>query len=53
VDTETLGDQVVEHEGSKVLIVERELADQLEGVTVDVEDTPEGPRLSIFRDPQS
>ena len=53
VDTEAPDDQVVEHEGSKVLLVEQELVDQLEGVTIDVEDTPEGPKLAIFKSPQS
>ena len=53
IDIEAPGDQVVEHEGSKVLLVEQELVDQLEGVTIDVEDTPEGPKLAIFKIPQS
>ena len=48
-DAEISGDQVVEHEGSKVLLVEQELADQLEGITLDVEDTPEGPKLAMFK----
>lgn len=48
IDVETTGDQVVEHKGSKVLLVERELADRLEGRTLDVEDTTEGPKLVIL-----
>jgi len=47
IDVERQGDQVVEHEDSKVLLVEKELADTLQGITIDVEDTPEGTRLVI------
>jgi len=37
----------VEHEESKVLLVEEDLADTLQGITIDIEDTPEGARLVI------
>ena len=47
IDIEMPGDEVVEHEGSKVLIVEHRLATSLEGVTLDVEDTPQGLQLVI------
>ena len=47
IDMERQGDQVVEHEDSKVLLVEKDLADTLQGITIDVEDTPEGARLVI------
>ena len=47
MDVEMHGDHVVEHEGSKVLMVEPLLAESLEGETIDVVDTPEGPKLSI------
>ena len=47
IDVERQGDQVVEHEDSKVLLVEKDLADTLQGITIDVEDTPEGARLVI------
>ena len=50
IDMEATGDQVVEHEGSKVLLVEEELATRLEGITLDTEDTPEGPKLAIRRE---
>ena len=39
------GDQVVEHQESKVLLVASELALGLEEVTLDVEDTADGPKL--------
>jgi hypothetical protein len=48
MDVEMPGDQVVEHQGSKVLMVEPVLAEGLQGVTIGVADTPEGPKLSIF-----
>ncbi len=48
IDVEKHGDQVVEHEDSKVLLVEKELADTLEGITIDVEDTPQGAKLVIL-----
>ena len=47
IDIEKQDDQVVEHEGSKVLVVEDGLAAKLSGVTIDVQDTPEGPQLVI------
>jgi len=50
IDIEMLGDQVVEYEGSKVLVVEQGLATRLKGVTLDVEDTPDGPKLSVLRE---
>ena len=48
-DTEMPGDQVVKHEGVKVLLVEEGLAKSLDGMTFDVEDTPEGPKLTIVK----
>jgi Fe-S cluster assembly iron-binding protein IscA len=53
IDIEQLGDQIVEHEGSKVLVVEEALATALEGVTLDVQDTDEGPKLVVSKEPES
>lgn len=50
VDTEEPGDQVVTHEGAKVLLVERGLASRLAGVTLCVESTPEGSQFAISGD---
>ena len=50
VDTEEPGDQVVKHKGTKVLLVEQKLASRLDGVTLCVEQTPEGPQLAISGD---
>ena len=47
IDIEVPGDQVVEYEGTKVLIVEPGLATNLKGVTLDVDNTSEGPELVI------
>jgi len=51
IDVETAEDQVLEHEGSKLLIIEQNLADSLEGVTIDVDETPEGNRLVLTKEP--
>ncbi len=48
IDAETAEDQVLEHEGSKLLIIERNLAAGLEGITIDVDETPEGHRLVMI-----
>jgi len=44
------GDQVVEHGGRGVLAIEDNLARELDGATLDLQETPEGPRL-IFEPP--
>ena len=53
MDMEREGDQVVEHEDSKVLVVEKELADRLQGITMDFVDTPEGGSLAIHSESES
>jgi len=50
IDIEMPGDQVVEYEGSKVLVVEQGLAASLEGRTLDVEDTADGPDLVVIKE---
>ena len=47
VDVEMPGDDVVEHEGSGLLVVEHELAASLDGVILDVEDNGEGTQLVL------
>ncbi len=47
VDIENPDDHCVEHEGATVLVVEKELGDKLEGITLDVDDTSQGPQLVI------
>ena len=50
LDSELSGDQVVEYEGAKALLVAPELASVVEGVTLDVQDTPEGPKLVMSKE---
>ena len=47
LDREAEGDQVVEHEGAKVLLVASELAPAVDGVTLDIQDTADGPKLAV------
>jgi len=42
-------DQVVEHEGTTVLLIGHELMPIVEGLTLDVRDTAEGPELFISK----
>jgi len=50
LDKETPDDYVVEHEGSKVLLIGKELPDVVDELTLGTEDTPEGPKLTISRE---
>ena len=47
VDRVKEGDQIVEYEGVKVLLMGAEVAEAVEGMVADCEDTPEGPCLTI------
>lgn len=49
VDREQAGDQVVEHDGAKVLLVDQSVSTQLDGATLGTTDTPDGRRLTINR----
>ena len=48
IDIESPGDEVVEHEGEGLLLVEYELASSLDGITIDIDDTAEGPQLVTY-----
>jgi len=50
LDREGFGDDVVEHEGSKVLLVGPEVAELVAGATLDTEDTLDGTKLIISRE---
>ena len=52
LDTPREGDEVVEHDGSKVLMVEGELAGRLNGLTLDIQDTGEGEQLVMQMPPE-
>ncbi|MFC2051656.1 hypothetical protein ACFLT4_02880 [Chloroflexota bacterium] len=47
LDVEMTGDELIEHDGLTVLVVERELATSLSGITIDVDATPKGVELVI------
>lgn len=47
IDIELPGDKIVEYQGVKVLNVEHKLATSIEGITIDVDDTPKGVELVI------
>jgi Fe-S cluster assembly iron-binding protein IscA len=47
LDREKEGDQVVESEGVKILILSPEIASALEGMVMDYQETPEGAGFSI------
>jgi len=51
IDIAMPGDEVVEYEGIKLLIVEKELAGSLENVAIDVEESDEGSQLVIIDTP--
>lgn len=46
---EQAGDQLIEHEGSKVLMVAPDLAPSVENMTLDVENTETGPTLVMTK----
>jgi Fe-S cluster assembly iron-binding protein IscA len=50
LDREGVGDQIVEHEGAKVLLVEPELAPVVDGITLDVQDTANGTKLVVTKE---
>ena len=47
LDVEMPGDEVVEHEGAKVLLVTKEVAESLQGITMDVQETSGGPKIVL------
>ena len=47
IDIEMPGDEILEYEGSRLLVVEQALAASLNGIVLDVDDTPVGPQLVI------
>ena len=47
IDIEESDDRVVKHRGTRILVVNRRLASKLNNITVDVDNTPSGPKLVI------
>ena len=50
LDNESEGDQVVEYDGDKVLLVSPGMATVLEGVKLDIQDTDEGQKLVVQKE---
>ncbi len=48
IDIEMPGDELVKHDNSTVLVVEHALSVSLEGVTIDVDNTPQGAELVMY-----
>ena len=49
LDKEREGDQVVESEGAKVLLISLELAPALDGMVIDCQETPQGVQFTISK----
>ena len=49
IDIKMEGDQVIEHEGTPLLVAEQELADALTHVAIDVDESGESPQLVIVQ----
>jgi len=49
IDKEQAGDEVVEHDGHKILIAQKELSSILDGYIVDCWDTENGKQLTISK----
>ena len=48
IDIETTGDQVIEHDGLKVLLVDYELSENLDGNILDIEDKTQGKNFVVI-----
>jgi len=48
--TEEPGDQVIQHEGTKVLMVPPPLITVFDDITIDAEETDDGPKLVVQKD---
>ena len=53
IDEEHEGDQVVLAGDRKVLVIESEISQELDGTTIDAVDTPEGERLTLLPFPSA
>jgi hypothetical protein len=48
IDIQRPDDLVIDYEGKRLMLVESALADNLAGITLDVDDTPDGPELVLI-----
>jgi len=49
LDRQAEGDQVIEYEGSKVLLIGEDVADLADKLILSVEDAAEGPKLVVLK----
>ncbi len=47
LDTQKDGDQVVEYGGNMTLVIEPAISDRLEGVTLDIQESPQGEMFTL------
>ena len=52
IDIQKPGDLMIEYDGKRLILVESELATSLADITLDVDDTPDGPELVIIEKAQ-
>ena len=45
IDIESPDDYIIEYENTNLLLIEPELVDKLQGITIDVDNTPDGPEI--------
>lgn len=50
VDEARQDDHKIEHQGKTLLLVEERLSDLLNGITIDIEETPEGVKLVLSQE---
>ena len=50
IDEERQDDQKIDHQGETLLLIEEELSDLLNGITIDAEETPEGVKLFVSQE---
>ena len=51
LDVERTGDQIVEHQGEKVMVIEAPVSEGLNGAALDLKETPMGQSLTITKEP--
>jgi Fe-S cluster assembly iron-binding protein IscA len=50
LDRESAGDTIIEHEGLKLLLVEHKVVELLQEATLDIQETADGSRLTLFQE---
>ncbi len=52
IDIESPEDHIIKYEGTNLLLIEPELVERLQGITIDIDDMPDGPKLVWARNRQ-